>query len=101
MKSDRRAKKAGPRRKKALTYTIPEAAELLGISRQSGYNAAARGENITTFLNLRGFSTVKGLNSSDYHQAYFRGPNKNRIVSKIFSFVWAEIKYFENKLTTR
>ena len=85
------------------TCLAPEAAGLREGLKQFGEEIIFGIEpgNITTFLNSRGFSKVKGLNSFDYHQVYFTGPNRDRTVSEIFAFVWAEVKHLESKLTTR
>lgn len=84
------------------TCQAPEAAGLREGLKQFGEEIifGIEPESITTFLNSRGLCKVRGFNSSDYHQAYFTGPNKNRIVSEIFSFVWAEVKQSESKRTT-
>jgi methyltransferase (TIGR00027 family) len=85
------------------TCQAPEAAGLREGLKQFGEEIifGIEPESITTFLNSKGFRMIKGLNSSDYHQVYFTGQNRNRTVSEIFHFVWAEVKYFENNLTTR
>ena len=81
------------------TCLAPEAAGLREGVKQFGEEIifGIEPDSIHTFLDSRGFSTVKGFTSLDYYQAYFTGSNRNRTVSDIFAFVWAKVNASEGQ----
>jgi methyltransferase (TIGR00027 family) len=48
-------------------------------------------DRINEFMQIRGFSVIRNLTGEDYRKTYFNGVNKNRIVSKMFIFVQANV----------
>jgi O-methyltransferase involved in polyketide biosynthesis len=46
---------------------------------------------ITDFMQSRGFAVFRNLSRDDYKKAYFKGANKNRTVSEMFIFVQAKV----------
>lgn len=47
---------------------------------------------IQSFLVQRGFTKIKNMTSEDYKKAYFYGKNKDRVVNRLSSFVYAVIE---------